>query len=164
MDFKYIDAVGTVMTEIARRRSDIKGPIWANADITRGPGAALARISPDDFINALKPFPQVTLSLGWTTIRKGQNSSLAYTTTMMTEMYEFIKDFPQPITFPVRAEQFKDSWDAFNWLLQKSRGYTLTVWTSHGDNVTKDDMDTIKKKAEMSRVYFDLPVELRPSL
>lgn len=162
-DFKSLDAVRPALKIVQEKRDKIKGPIWLNADIMQGPSARQTRIPARDFLDAIAEFPEATLSLGWTTILKGKNYNLKYTMTMVQEMQKFCKTLKQPITFPVRAEQLVDSWKEFDWLLQQSRRYTLTVWTSPVDNVTKSDMDYIKQQAEASRIYFDLPKKLRPS-
>lgn len=162
LDLKTIDAVKPVLQIVSRKSSRIKGPVWANADILKGPNGTDPRIPANAFLEAIQEFPNVVLSLGWTTKSKGDNS-LNYTMEMVQEMYDIVKDLQQPITFPVRAEQLIDSLGSFEWLLGKSRGYTLTVWTAHDDNVTKADMDFARRKLEASRVYFDLPRELRPS-
>lgn len=163
LDLKSIDAVKPALQIVSRKSSRIKGPVWANADILKGPDGIGPRIPANAFLEAIEEFPNVVLSLGWTTKSKGDNNSLNYTMEMVQEMHNIVKDLQQPITFPVRAEQLIDSLDSFEWLLEKSRGYTLTVWTAHNDNVTKADMDFARRKLEASRVYFDLPRELRPS-
>ncbi|KAL4227550.1 hypothetical protein ACF0H5_012993 [Mactra antiquata] len=163
-DFKSIDAVRPALKITSSKLDQIKGPIWLNADIVKGPNGIEPRIPKQAFLNAALEFGPSTLSLGWTTVRKGDNYHLKYTMEMVKEMYEITKNLKQPITFPVRAEQLKDSMLEFDWLLNQSRGYTLTVWTSHGDNVTKSDMDYVKRQHEAARIYFDLPVELRPTI
>lgn len=162
-DFKTIDAVRPALQITKRKRDQIKGPIWLNADILKGPNAGNPRVPKDQFLAAIKDFPEATLSLGWSTVAKGSNYGLNYTMDMVREMHDVCKTLNQPITFPVRAEQLVDSWDAFDWLLKQSRGYTLTVWTSPTDNVTKSEMEYVKRQAEAARVYFDLPEELRPT-
>mgnify|MGYP000505941237 CR=1 FL=1 len=161
-DFKSIDAVGPALEIANNRTADIKVPIWLNADIQQGPGAVAPRIPYARFLNDTDLFPHATLSLGWTTVRMGSNTDLGLTMDLVQKMHLITKDLRQPVTFPARAEQLINSWDALRWLLEQSRRYTLTVWTSHGDNVTQSDMVYIKQRCEKSRVYFDLPAELRP--
>ncbi|CAC5383744.1 unnamed protein product [Mytilus coruscus] len=163
LDLKTIDAVKPALQIVSMKSSRIKGPVWANADILKGPGGIDPRIPGNAFLEAIQEFPNVVLSLGWTTKNKGDDNNLNYTMEMVQEMYNIVKDLQQPITFPVRAEQLIDSLDSFEWLLGKSRGYTLTVWTAKHDKVTKPDMDFARRKLEASRVYFDLPRELRPT-
>ncbi|CAC5383748.1 unnamed protein product [Mytilus coruscus] len=163
LDLKTIDAVKPALQILSRKSSKIKGPVWANADILKGPDGTDPRIPANAFLEAIQEFPNVVLSLGWTTKSKGNNYNLNYTMEMVQDMYNIVKDLQQPVTFPVRAEQLIDSLDSFEWLLGKSRGYTLTVWTAKNDNVTKPDMDFARRKLEVSRVYFDLPRELRPT-
>jgi len=162
-DFKSLGAVRPALTIVNARRHDIKGPVWINADLLPGPGNKPTTIPANEFLSAARLFPEATLSIGWTIIRKQADYGLKYTMTHVQDMYNLVRHLPQPVTFPVRAEQFRDSLDEFDWLLQQSHGYTLTIWTSHGDNVTKADMDFTKKRFERSRVYFDLPDELRPT-
>ncbi|XP_045162873.2 uncharacterized protein LOC123527471 [Mercenaria mercenaria] len=162
-DFKTLDAVRPALKIASKKRNKIKGPIWLNADILKGPKARETRIPATDFLDAIKEFPEATLSLGWTTVAKGTDYKLKYSMAMVQEMHNICKVLKQPVTFPVRAEQLVDSWNEFEWLLKQSRSYSLTVWTSLTDNVTRSDMDFVKQQAETSRVYFDLPEKWRPS-
>lgn len=163
-DFKSIDGVRPAL-EITKQKLDkIKGPIWLNADILQGPNGVVPRLPKNEFLDAVQDFEATTLSLGWTTVAKKANYHLKYTMDMVKEMHEITKHVKQPITFPVRAEQLKDSLAAFDWLLSQSRDYTVTVWTGKGDNVTKSDMDFVKSQTEAARIYFDLPEELRPTI
>ena len=118
---------------------------------------------PNTFFDKIKAFPDITLSVGWTTGAKDPNVELNYTMEMAQEIYHICKNLPQPVTFPVRANLLRSSWSVFHWLLQQSRAYTLTVWTSPADDVRKEDMDFIQRQSEAARVYFDLPEQLRPS-
>ncbi|XP_052781837.1 protein FAM151A-like [Mya arenaria] len=162
-DFKSIGAVRPALT-ITNRRLEINGPIWLNADLLAGPGQKPPTVPAQEFLDAVELFPEATLSIGWTTIQKGNNTHLKYTMDNVQEIHELCRNLSQPVTFPVRAEQFRDSLDEFDWLLSQSRSYTLTIWTGKGDNVTQDDMTFMKGQFERSRVYFDLPVDLRPTL
>lgn len=162
-DFKSLDAVRPALKITKQKRDKIKGPIWLNADILKGPKGRDTRLPAADFLEAIRAFPEATLSLGWTTVAKGNDFNLNYTMEMVQEMLDVCKTLRQPITFPVRAEQLVDSWNQFDWLLKQSRDYTLTVWTALTDNVTRSDMDYIKQQAEASRIYFDLPEKWRPS-
>ncbi|WAR25596.1 F151B-like protein [Mya arenaria] len=155
-DFKSIGAVRPALT-ITNRRLEINGPIWLNADLLAGPGQKPPTVPAQEFLDAVELFPEATLSIGWTTIQKGNNTHLKYTMDNVQEIHELCRNLSQPVTFPVRAEQFRDSLDEFDWLLSQSRSYTLTIWTGKGDNVTQDDMTFMKGQFERSRVYFDLP-------
>ena len=163
LDFKELQAIDPVLNIVANRRLDIKGPVWVNADIVKGPYGKNVSMIPSIFFEKIKAFSPVTLSVGWTTGAKTPGTNLTYTIDMLKEMLEICKRLPQPITFPVRANMLRPSWDVFHWLLQQSRDYTLTVWTSPSDDVTKEDMDFIKRQSEAARIYFDLPEQLRPS-
>lgn len=163
-DFKAIGAIKPALQITQRKRLQIKGPVWLNADLLKGPQAHDPWIMAREFLEAVEAFPEATLSIGWTTSSKGTDYNRHYTMAMVQEMHELCKNLKQPVTFPVRAEQLVDSWSAFDWLLKQSRGYTLTVWTASGDNVTKSEMDYIKRQGEAARIYFDLPKHLRPSI
>ena len=163
-DFKSLEAVKPALEIVKAKGPLITMPIWLNADILQGPNGRPSTKPPAEFLKAVESFPDAILSLGWTTVSKGNNTNLNYTMAMVEEMDAICHELPQPVTFPVRAEQLRDSWEAFDWLLRQSRGYTLTVWTAPQDNVTKEDMDFIKSQAELSRVYFDLPKKLMPEL
>ena len=163
LDFKELQAMGPALDIVKRRKPDIKGPIWVNADIVKGPYGGNVTMIPGIFFENVKAFPDVTLSVGWTTGARTPNTNLTYTMDMIREMLAICKNLPQPVTFPVRADLLRPSWDVFDWLLRQSRAYTLTVWTTPYDNVTKADMDFIQRQSEDARVYFDLPENLRPS-
>ena len=163
LDFKELEAMGPVLEIVSRRKKDIKGPVWVNADIVEGPYGKNVTMIPSIFFENVNAFPDVTLSIGWTTGRK-DSRNLNYTMEMAKEMYELSKTLQQPVTFPVYSALIRSSWEVFDWLLQQSRAYTLTIWTTPFDNTTKEDMDFIKRQTEAARVYFDLPEDLRPSL
>ncbi|KAL3862408.1 hypothetical protein ACJMK2_008376 [Sinanodonta woodiana] len=163
LDFKSLGAVEPALSILNRRRSSVNCPVWINADILQGPNGPPVIMKADDFLgNCLKLFPEATLSLGWTTGAKKENETPVYTREQVTQMHEICKNLNQPVTFPVRAAFVRDSWEHFDWLLQQSRGYTLTVWTSEMDTVKKADMDFIYRQTENHRIYFDLPHELMP--
>ncbi|KAH3780218.1 protein FAM151B-like [Dreissena polymorpha] len=151
-DFKEIEAVVPALLIASSKRNLIKGPVWLNADLLQDPNApdppAVVRYM---FLNVTELFPDATFSIGWTTVAKAKNTTLKYTQAMVQEMHEFCKNIDRPITFPVRAEQFRDSLDEFDWLLSQSRAYSLTVWTAANDDVTKADMEFMKGQFEISR-------------
>ncbi|KAK3593251.1 hypothetical protein CHS0354_012339 [Potamilus streckersoni] len=163
LDFKSLEAVEPTLSILNRRRLLVNCPVWINADILQGPNGPPVIMKADVFLQyCLKLFPEATLSLGWTTGAKKENETPVYTREQMTEIHQICKNLNQPVTFPVRAAFVRDSWEHLDWLLQQSRGYTLTVWTSGLDTVKKADMDFIYRQTENHRIYFDLPNELMP--
>ena len=163
LDFKELEAMVPALQIVSNKKTKIKGPIWVNADIVKGPYGGDVTMIPSVFLENVKTFPHVTLSIGWTTGAK-DSRNMTYTIDMMREIHELSKNLSQPITFPCRASLMRASWNVFDWLLKQSRAYTLTIWTSPMDEVKKEDMDFIKRQTEPARVYFDLPEDLRPFL
>ena len=74
-------------------------------------------------------------------------------------MVEYIKDFNQPITFPIRAAMVKESWGVLKRLLDMSRGHSLTIWST-SDYVNVDDLVYLRKNSDKSKVFYDLPKQL----
>ena len=103
-------------------------------------------------------WPDMTLSLGWTT----GCCLLPFTRAMMEDMWEIVKDIPQPVTLPARAALFKRSWLEFKWLLLKDpERFTITVWTSAGrddwEGATIYDMLYVRNDYPKAAIYYDLP-------
>ena len=69
-DLKSLGAVRPSLTIVNARRHEIKGPVWINADLLPGSGNKLTTIPANEFLSAASLFPEATLSIGWTTIRK----------------------------------------------------------------------------------------------
>ena len=80
----------------------------------------------------------------------------------VAEMLAYVKDLDQPITFPLRASMVRQSWDALVPMLQASRAYSFTIWTSSSDDVDPEDMVFVRDNSDKAQVYFDLPQELLP--
>ena len=103
-------------------------------------------------------YPEVTLSLGWTT---GCCDEI-YTEAMMEEMWEIAQTTTQPVSFPARAALFKRSWLSFKWLIEKDpERLTITVWTPSGqddwEGATAFEMLYCRNDCHKKYIYYDLP-------
>lgn len=161
LDFKSIAVLKPALKLLQERRDLFRQPVWLNADILIGPNTDKKAIDHGTFIRTVQEqFPQCTLSLGWTIEWTNTASDAGYTQAMVEEMHEICRDLRQPVTFPIRAAAARLSWKELTWLLDQSRRYSLSVWTSSSDKVDKADIKFFRMHAELSRLYLDLPAEL----
>jgi len=81
-----------------------KYPVWLNADILKGPGAAKEpSVDATAFLSQAKAFGAWTLSVGWTTTDNGtdpytQDDVVKMNSTLIANSIQ-----QQPVTFAVRA-------------------------------------------------------------
>ncbi|XP_076453677.1 uncharacterized protein LOC143288898 [Babylonia areolata] len=167
LDIKSSEAVVPALRVLAGRRSELRRPVWLNGDILRGPNALHDPMNTTHFLRSVGAiFPEVTLSLGWTSGWSEGQDNEPYSWEMVEKMEKVARKFRQPVTFAVRAVLARRSWDRFDWLLRQSRRYTLTLWApvTSPDKIALSDLDFIRHQSERSRVYFDVPPDVMPSL
>ena len=162
LDFKSIEAVEPSMKILRQMEDKLSQPVWINADIFRGPGATPGPpgnpVDPIEFKRVVRlHFPYATLSIGWKTGGNRGFPSRHYTPEMMNEMAEYSRGLSQPITFPIRACFVRNSWPQLRHLLDLSRSYTMTIWSSGSDDLNPDDMVFVRRCYDQDRVFFDLP-------
>ncbi|XP_003216319.2 protein FAM151B isoform X1 [Anolis carolinensis] len=155
LDFKSLEAVNPSMKILGDTK--LKQPVWINADILPGPNGSNCVIDAKGFLSTVTSFfPDVTLSLGWTTGWTALKCSKGYSSAMVQEMAAICSDLTQPITFPVRAVFVRQSISELQWLLQQSNRYTLTIWTGKHDNYSVQDLLVIRESFDKSRVFYDI--------
>ncbi|XP_019387846.1 PREDICTED: protein FAM151B isoform X1 [Crocodylus porosus] len=157
LDFKSLPAVQPSMELLERIKLHLKRPVWINADILPGPNGSNAVVDARIFLDIVTSFfPDVTLSLGWTTGCQPQRCKEGYSWAMVKEMAEICNALTQPVTFPVRAALVWQSKSELLWLLQQSKRYSLTVWTGKQDQYSTEDLLHIRENFDKSRVYYDI--------
>lgn len=63
-----LEAVRPSLELLERVKQDLRRPVWVNADILPGPNGNNAVVAAKEFLDTVTSFfPDVTLSLGWTT-------------------------------------------------------------------------------------------------
>ena len=143
-------------------------PLWLNADILPGPGTDSSSKKPVDaalFIDiCTKTFPNATLSLGWTTKWSKGIASEGYTWDMVKQMGSICENTTQFITFPLRAIYVRRSLEPLKWLVESSCRYSVTIWSSIGDEVDVSDLVWLTGQVDRRRLYMDLPPELDAKL
>ena len=162
LDFKYIEVLEPSMKILQAKKSEIKQPVWVNADIFPGPNAEESTpVNATEFKRiVLEYFPECTLSIGWKTGWNNDPEDDAYTQDHIDEMLQYAEDLEQPVTYPIRAAMLKESWPVLKYLLEQSRSYTLTVWSSTSDEVAADDLVYVRMDSEVDRIFYDLPEPL----
>ena len=144
LDFKDFSAVEPCLKELLNHNVLLSHniPIWINADILQGPHGRQAAIDAFAFVQLCKDYgfvtmPACTLSLGWTTgAPKGEQD--VYTDAMVGEMARVCEHFElKRITFPVRAYFVQPSVHSLEFLLNKCKNSTLTVWNTFTEPVDK---------------------------
>ncbi|XP_068095112.1 protein FAM151A [Hyperolius riggenbachi] len=161
LDFKTIEVVGPSLDILLKKSSqvNIDRPVWLNADIVAGPNVNHELgVNATQFLSLIKDkFPAITISPGWVTLYLPPIiSNRTYTREMMEKMYDLVKDLPQRITFPARAVLTRAAWPHFDWLLQKSDRYSLTLWQGSSDPLTLDDLLFIRDNSDPDKIYYDI--------
>lgn len=161
LDFKSIQAVSPSLDILLKKSSqmNINRPVWINADIVAGPNVNHEiGVNATQFLGLIQEkFPDITISPGWVTLYLPPIlSNRTYTREMIVTMYDLVKDLPQRITFPARAVLTPTAWPHFNWLLEKSNRYTLTLWQGSSDPLTVRDLLYIRDNSNPEQIYYDI--------
>ncbi|XP_062985740.1 protein FAM151B isoform X2 [Elgaria multicarinata webbii] len=155
LDFKSLAAVNPSLRLLGNTK--LRQPIWMNADILPGPNGSNCVVDAKGFLDTvISFFPDVTLSLGWTTGWSNLKYNKGYSSAMVQEMAAICRELTQPITFPVRAALVRQSISELLWLLEQSDRYTLTIWTGKHDEYSVEDLLFIRDSFDKSRVFYDI--------
>ncbi|XP_072272315.1 protein FAM151B [Pyxicephalus adspersus] len=157
LDFKSLEAVLPSMKILDMFKNHIKQPVWINADILTGPGGSAKPVDARGFLQTVSSFfPDVTLSLGWTTGWLPGQTNEGYSWKMVKEMAEICTTLSQQVTFPVRAALVRQSWPPLQWLLQSSDRYSLTIWAGKDDVYSVEDLLYIREHSKEHQIFYDL--------
>ncbi|XP_026875674.2 coiled-coil domain-containing protein 125 [Electrophorus electricus] len=157
LDFKSLAAVAPSMVLLEEARAQLKGPVWINADVLPGPGGRATPLDAQTFLQAVAQVAQEdVLSLGWTTGWSQDTDNPGYNWEMVQQMETVCRPLERPVTFPVRAALLPQSFPQFQWLLQQSDRYTLTIWTGQDDVLNVEDLLPYRQHFHKSRIYYDL--------
>ncbi|NWR95095.1 F151B protein, partial [Furnarius figulus] len=164
LDFKSMEALGPSLELLGQVEPQLRRPVWINADVLAGPGGTHPVMDAQFFLSTVtSAFPDVTLSLGWTTGWSQHGAGCAdgrvpagYEWPVVRAMSELCRPLSQPVTFPVRAALVPRSLPELRWLLQQSDRYSLTVWAGKEDIYSVDDLLSIRENFDKSRVYYDI--------
>ncbi|KAM9330960.1 protein FAM151B [Gastrophryne carolinensis] len=157
LDFKSLEAVLPSMKILDMLKKNIRQPVWINADILPGPGGTAKTVDAREFLRTVTSvFPDVTLSLGWTTGWLPDKDNEGYSWDMVKEMANICNTLSQPVSFPVRAALVKQSLLQLQWLLQSSNRYSLTVWTGKEDVYSVDDLLYLQEHLQGHQIFYDI--------
>ncbi|XP_064356100.1 protein FAM151B-like isoform X2 [Dromaius novaehollandiae] len=157
LDFKSLEAVRPSLELLEHVKLRLRRPVWINADILPGPNGNDAVVDAKGFLDTVTSFfPDVTLSLGWSTGWHPGKHNNGYDWMMVKEMAQICNTLSQPVTYPVRAALVRQSVSELCWLLQQSDRYSLTVWTGKQDEYSVEDLLHIRENFDKSRVYYDI--------
>ncbi|KAM4639978.1 protein FAM151B isoform 2-T2 [Amazona ochrocephala] len=157
LDFKSLEAVRPSLELLEHVKHRLRRPVWINADILPGPSGSSSVVDAKGFVGTVTSFfPNVTLSLGWTTGWHPDKHNKGYDWVTVKEMAQICNTLPQPVTFPVRAALVRQSVSELCWLIQQSDRYTLTVWTGEEDVYSVEDLLYIRENFDKTRVYYDI--------
>ncbi|XP_075303201.1 protein FAM151B isoform X4 [Opisthocomus hoazin] len=152
-----LEAVRPSLELLGHVKQRLRRPVWINADILPGPNGNNAAVDAGGFLDTVTSFfPNVTLSLGWTTDWQPDKHNKGYDWMMVKEMAEICNTLSQPVTFPIRAALVRQSISELCWLMQQSDRYSLTVWTGKEDVYSVEDLLYIRENFDKSRVYYDI--------
>ncbi|XP_010150777.1 PREDICTED: protein FAM151B [Eurypyga helias] len=157
LDFKSLEAVQPSLELLEQVKQHLRRPVWINADVLLGPNGNSAAVDAKGFLDTVTSFfPNVTLSLGWTTGWRPDRHNKGYDWMMVEEMAQICSTLSQPVSFPVRAALVRQSIPELCWLMQQSDSYSLTVWTGKEDVYSVEDLLYIRENFDKSRVYYDI--------
>ncbi|XP_014816022.1 PREDICTED: protein FAM151B isoform X2 [Calidris pugnax] len=160
LDFKSLEAVRPSLELLDEVKQHLRRPVWINADILLGPNGKSAVVDAEGFLNTVTSFfPDVTLSLGWTTGWHPGKHNEGYDLVMVKEMAQICSALSQPVTFPVRAALVRQSISELCWLMQQSDRYSLTVWTGKEDVYAVEDLVYIRENFDKSMYRSSLSFE-----
>ncbi|KAF6202181.1 hypothetical protein GE061_004579 [Apolygus lucorum] len=135
-------------------------PIWLHADIFAGPGARdQTPVDPTLFISEVVKFPQVVVSLGWTT---STNDETGYTAADIDAMLDFLNHhkLAQPVVVMIRATLIvpSSSYEGVVRLMHGAKTHTsLAVWAAPPDQPDANVVKKLLKEVGHRKVYLDLP-------
>jgi len=158
LDFKDLEILHPSLEILDSFKDRIHFPLMLNADILLGPGGSTP-INAEKFLwMCSQYFPDVTLSVGWTTAAQGEYSS----STLLPMIPLLVKhSISSPVTLPMRASLITHSIPAImDFLIQiETAGIfpTITVWTSEQDKVDREKLDQFLDTIGRDRVYLDIP-------
>ncbi|NXI39496.1 F151B protein, partial [Galbula dea] len=152
-----LEAVRPSLELLERVKQRLRRPVWINADVLPGPNGNNSAVDAEMFLKTVTSFfPDVTLSLGWTTGWHADQHNKGYDWMMVKAMAQICNTLSQPVTFPVRAALVRQSISELSWLMQQSDRYSLTVWTGKEDVYSVEDLLYIRENFDRSRVYYDI--------
>ncbi|XP_033326544.2 protein FAM151B isoform X1 [Megalopta genalis] len=164
LDFKETDAV-TKSKDILDKLNNAPFPVFLNADILKGSAADKEpAVNKDTFLNTVKVYKNVILSLGWTTTDGKKDAN--YTDEDVNGMLKVVKDSQlnqSMITYAVRASAASVSHKQMENLL-KNTDSTLTVWSGKNDTVDEQKLSELVKHIGVNKVYLDVTDELKNKL
>nr|CAB3244291.1 protein FAM151A-like [Phallusia mammillata] len=156
MDIKSNEVIPPALQSLRSFVTSLQQPVWINSDVVQGPNNNNKPINGTFFVSNVNAiFPNVTLSLGWTTTYRFVGENELYSWESMDEMFELVENLNQRITFPARAALVRKSWDRFLWLLEQNNRFSLTIWTGSTDPVDTVDMVFVRDNCGLDRVFYD---------
>ncbi|XP_012222554.1 protein FAM151B isoform X2 [Linepithema humile] len=171
LDFKSDEVFDLSKNFLSKYRSNLKFPVFLNADILPGPvNATTTPINAQTFLKgANETLPESTLSVGWTTsYGKGLNiTDGQYTLEQVQKMLDVLKEnkVTQPITYPVRAGLVANDIESIKKLLENSTSSTtLTIWSSEDDDVDVSQLSKLIQDVGLAKIYLDVPEKLKSQL
>ena len=165
LDFKSTEALEKSFPILRNLRTEMKFPIWINADIIKGPSTNNEPVNAKVFFEGTKEFKDAILSLGWTTGCSLNITERCYTHEQVDEMICSIinEQVMNPLTFPVRACLLNtpEPMDhLFKTLTKSNHQVTFTIWSSPNDPVSIDNLRNFISHFGADKCFLDLSEDL----
>lgn len=152
--------------------SQMRFPVWVNADILPGPvnNVDTTPVDADRFLQACNTLSDPIISVGWTTLWDGDHRVGQYTEEHANELFDAINRnvMDHAITIPVRAGIAAQSPYILSELLDKidrreyasTRPTTLTIWSHLSDYVNVNQLRELIEHIGRHRTYLDVTAEV----
>lgn len=152
LDFKDPRALLPCLTYLQKAKLEI--PIFLNADVLLGPGGSLPLFGGEEFLKLCgEHYPAGILSLGWAT-GSSSDGGKKYTRGMISSMLALTNPIKTLITFPIRVNYLKASYEVVRLLLKKSN-HTVTLWNGSDERVSLSLRNWLRESLDHGRFFCD---------
>ena len=164
LNFKDDETIKVAIPLLNTIRDILHAPIWIHADVVAGPNNEKVTVDVAKLVNAIKEFPRMTLSLGWSTTWDPEGHQQSYTWQNIINMAKICAPIRHPITFTIRAVFAVRSMRQIKWLLSLTSRFTVTLWANKYDILPIPELVHFRKYMDPKKIYYDLPTSFIDSL
>ncbi len=160
LNFKDDDTLQHAVLLLHTLRDTLHAPIWIHADVVVGPNNQKAPIDARMLMHAVKEFPKVTISLGWSSEWDPDGNQNSYTWQEVIDMAKTCAPIRQHVSFSVRAVFAVRSLRPLKWLLSLTNRFTINVWANKYDIIAVPELEHFRMNVDAKKVYYNLPANI----